>query len=623
MSILGISQTIKEARKRLGLSQRQLSEGICSITALCNIENDKYGVSPSTFEALMSKMGIHCKVYPTFENQNDYECFKHIEDATSYLRYCKLDLVYQELENLQSKSYNHNYNYYQKWLYLYSHLMIIDKRYDTDIILDCLKKGFLLSQSSFDLEKLDPVSYNYSETNLLLFYAFFILDRQEDYSLCKNILDQLESHCSHDQTTSFLYAFIQCYYFYKTEQFDEAYEYAKQLQLKSLSDGNYTFIIFSLYIKGLSLLPKKHLKEAKTYINASVDTSIIYSPLLTDALIRHINSIAPDLELKLSLDVPDVKIPNLLSLDFPNNLKDGYFNIYSKNVIGLGDIILHRRTSQKISQIKLCQGLCSKSALSKIEQGKSKASILVSMGLLERLGLSSREFCFYGSQQETAFYKIVLTLISHYRFHLDKQKYTSYIDDLIAIADNDPLMLQYCYLFKTQLTANKTEIINLCKKALNITIPNFELINIPQYRFSNVEMNFINVLVNAIAFSDNFSDAPYYFQLIYQYATDNNIELLWKKNYLAVALAKYVRFLGEKEMYSVLLARYKQWDFSCCYFYLDVLLDIYYYLSKAYHSIGDLDNALKYKSILTSIAIILNNVHALEHIQTDLDFDKI
>lgn len=618
MSVRSISQTIKDARIRSGLSQRQLSEGICSTIALSNIENGKYGVSPSNFSLLMSKMGIHCEEYPIFKNQTDYECFRHLENATSYLSYCKLDLVHSELEQLQIKSFSNNMFYYQKWLYLYAHFLIIDKRHNADVILTQLKSSFQLTQSVFDLSTLTPKNYTSTEKSLLLFYAFFAMDRKKDYSLCSSILTQLKAHCSTEQNTVFLFNFVQCYYYFETKQFDEAYRYAKEIQQQSLSYGNYTFIIFAVFVIGLTLLKKEASVQAATYFNAAIDSAIIYSPLLAKTLISYVDSHLPELELKPSFDIPSITFPHLLSLDFPENLDDGSFSIYNKEVINIGDLILYLRTTQKISQQKLCQGLCSKSTLSKLEQGKALPNIFVSMGLLERLGLSSREFHFYGSQQEASFYRIIKTISKHY--HMDKKEYSSYVDELNVLADNDPLLTQYCYLFKTQLTTDQDTIIDICKTALNISFPNFDLLKLTQYRFSWVEMTFINILVNAIAFSDNYLDAPFYYQQIYQYSTDNNFELLWKKNYLSVALTKYIRFLGEKKMYSILLARFEQWDFSCCFFHLDSLLDIYYYLSLSHHSLGDIDTALKFKSMATSLAITLNNTHAQELIEIDLNF---
>ena len=264
------------------------------------------------------------------------------------------------------------------------------------------------------------------------------------------------------------------------------------------------------------------------------------------------------------------------------------------------------------------QGLCTKSTLSKLEKGQLNPNVLVSFGLLERLGLSSREFTFYGTQEEAEFIKIKHILSGHYM--MDKKEFNSYVDKLTELAGNNPLMLQQCYLYRTNLTKDRQEIIDLCQKAISLSIPDFDLLHLSKYRFSWAEMTLINIMLFAMAFSENALDVPYYYQQIYQYSIDNNFELLWKKNHLAVALSKYTQFLGENKMYKILLARFEQWDFSCCYFHLDTLLNLHYYLSQAYHSEGDIEKAQNLKSIATSLAIVLNNSRALELIERDLAY---
>ena len=48
MSVRNAGKAIQEARKKAGLTQEQLSDGICSVLSLSRIENCSAGVSPST-----------------------------------------------------------------------------------------------------------------------------------------------------------------------------------------------------------------------------------------------------------------------------------------------------------------------------------------------------------------------------------------------------------------------------------------------------------------------------------------------------------------------------------------------------------------------------------------------
>ena len=49
MSVRNAGKTIREARIKAGLTQEQLSEGVCSVLSLSRIENGSAGVSPVTY----------------------------------------------------------------------------------------------------------------------------------------------------------------------------------------------------------------------------------------------------------------------------------------------------------------------------------------------------------------------------------------------------------------------------------------------------------------------------------------------------------------------------------------------------------------------------------------------
>ena len=54
MGVRNAGKAIREARLKAGLTQEQLSEGVCSVLSLSRIENGSAGVSPVTFQALMA-----------------------------------------------------------------------------------------------------------------------------------------------------------------------------------------------------------------------------------------------------------------------------------------------------------------------------------------------------------------------------------------------------------------------------------------------------------------------------------------------------------------------------------------------------------------------------------------
>lgn len=605
MGILSASQTIKNARLQAGLSQNQLSEGICSAIALSNFETGKYGISPSTFSALMSKLGKPLEVYPLFESMNDHECYIHLSSAKHYIDHGKIEPAFSELEQTAAKKFNSNKFYYQTWLSLYSYILIFDEEQDPDRMIASLKEAVKLAQPDLDLSNLQPSCYNITEKKLILFIALFELLKKGNKLICSSILDQLKNHCEDDPDAHLLYAFIQSLYLYFIKDRKNTFRSSKQLQILSLKTGIHTFLIPAVFFMGVSGSNKK-----VDGIYASLETADAYFPFWADFLRKKYDLSDADIpaHLKQPKNLPEF---HPLSLDMPEGMTDGFFDIYKKNVVTLGNIILSSRKDQRLSQQTLCNGLCNKSTLSRFENGSLNPGIPVTQYLLERLGFTN-EFVFYGDRNEAEFYRIKEILTGHYK--MDREHYRQYTVQLEPLSETDPLIRQQYFLFMTQLTENKDEIISLCKKALNITLPGFDISNISSYRLSWAEMSLVTVMVNAIAFSENHFDAPYYFQKIYEYSTQNDFGLLWKKNHLAHTLSKYVRYLGENRMYNILLARMEQWDFSSCSFHPGNMLNINYYLSQAYNFAADKEKAEEYRHLTSSLAIVLNDARAMKHL---------
>ena len=81
MGIRNAGIIIKEARLKAGLTQEQLSHGICTLNSLSFIENSRYGVSSSTFQALMAKAGSPCEAYPIFRDSKEFDAFICLKNA--------------------------------------------------------------------------------------------------------------------------------------------------------------------------------------------------------------------------------------------------------------------------------------------------------------------------------------------------------------------------------------------------------------------------------------------------------------------------------------------------------------------------------------------------------------
>ena len=124
MSVRNAGKTIREARIKAGLTQEQLSEGVCSVLSLSRIENGSAGVSPVTFQALMAHACAPCEVYPIFAGRTDFDCFYTLNRARFYLGSWQLSQAYEELNKLEEWNFADNKLYYQEYLYLNGQIQV-------------------------------------------------------------------------------------------------------------------------------------------------------------------------------------------------------------------------------------------------------------------------------------------------------------------------------------------------------------------------------------------------------------------------------------------------------------------------------------------------------------------
>lgn len=89
MGVYLVGQVIKRTRESLGMTQEELSDGICSVETLSRIENGKRAPNRANFEALMERMGKCGKKYiPNVHHRNmevqtwTFQCWNSSESIT-------------------------------------------------------------------------------------------------------------------------------------------------------------------------------------------------------------------------------------------------------------------------------------------------------------------------------------------------------------------------------------------------------------------------------------------------------------------------------------------------------------------------------------------------------------
>lgn len=185
---------------RAGLTQEQLSYGICSVLSLSRIENNTAGISPVTFQSLMTRAGAPSEIYPMFGDRTDFDCFYCLKRASVFLNAWKLQETYDELEKIEKWNWGNNRLYYQEWLYLYAHLQQRAESENHSELYTLFCKALYLTSPDLDLADFKHVYLSIVEIELLIAIAqeLLALDRTE---LCQAICQQLSDYLSNSTIT--------------------------------------------------------------------------------------------------------------------------------------------------------------------------------------------------------------------------------------------------------------------------------------------------------------------------------------------------------------------------------------------------------------------------------------
>ena len=202
MSIYNAGKIIKEARLRAGLTQEELSEGICSALSLSHIENNHTGISPVTFQALMAHAGASHELFPIFANRRDFDCYYSCYRIEFYINSWQLKLAHEELDKLQKWGFANNILYYQKWLYLNGILQIRSGNLNHALVLELLEKALKLTRPHIDYRDFRMVFLSSTELEILICVARELLFVGED-ELTFLICSQMNSYLVNSEIDDF------------------------------------------------------------------------------------------------------------------------------------------------------------------------------------------------------------------------------------------------------------------------------------------------------------------------------------------------------------------------------------------------------------------------------------
>ena len=550
MSVRSAGKTIREARIKAGLSQEKLSDGICSLQSLSRIENESAGVSPSTFQALMARAGAPCEVFPVFENWKDFDCFFHLKHARFHLNSWQLDTAYEELNQLEAKEWNQNRFYYQEWLLLHSMLQFRSGQCSHAQNYDTLLTALHISRPTIDLSDFRHLLLSINEIELLIYAAqeLLYLNHPDE---CLSICSQLQTYLSNTEI-AFLekdhllaeLAVVYCKYLIANKEYSAANQLADTHRHQMVLNGDDTSLLELTFLTGVSSYylgdPKAALLHFKDVFYSA---HAIHSPYATISR----NYACTDLNLELPsnlLEVPDIPLCYFETKKITDisAFTDGVYDYNASTIITIGSLIQKFRLDNNVSQQMLCQGLCSKSKLSKIENGTLQPDVALAEALLQRLGFSEREFVFWGDAKEAKFHELKFKLM--HTNYLSHNELTEYLNELNrSIYKKDFLYEQY-YLYKDALcNQDSPERLSKLQTALSITLPDFEIHKIYNYRLSWTELSILNNIAYEYSCQNLLYQSHLYYEQIMNYYKYAHQSIILQSHTYSVTIALFCRLL--------------------------------------------------------------------------------
>lgn len=556
MSVQSAGAIIREARLKAGVSQEKLSEGICSTLSLSRIENGTAGVSPSTFQALMAHAGAPCEAFPIFANRTDFDCFYSLKRARFYLDCWQLRETYEELDKIEAMNFAENKFYYQEWLLLHCKLQFRSGCGNHSETYNTLLESLYISRPEIDFSDFRNLLLSLNEIELLIAIAqeVLYLGNQE---ICLDICTQISTYLENSQIM-FLEkdrlladnAIVYAKYLIATKDYVTSIKVIDAFRLKMIKNADDAPLHELTFLYGLNQYYNSNIDDAlvmfKTAFFSAHSIASCYATTIRNFLGKTLGISLFDDTLSFE-DIPLISYALKKVVDTAD-FSDGTYNLFSPDTLTIGTLIRELRIEQGISQQTLCSGLCSKSKLSKIENGTLQPDITLAQTLLQRLGISDAVFTFYGNEHDYQLQNLRnhLTLISHHRV----TESLKYINEMLSLCTKkDFFYTQYASYRKARCISDSVECAKALLHSLELTISDFDFCNIHNYRLSWLELTILNNYCNIYCNTLPAIGILNFYRLL-EYYTSCSLDILEKKRVFTVALCKLIENLYSQKRFA-------------------------------------------------------------------------
>lgn len=555
MAVRNAGKIIREARLKAGLTQEQMSEDICSVLTLSRIENNSAGVSPSLFQALMSRAGAPRNIFPVFPNRKDFDCFYTLKRARLYLDSWQLQEAYDELLKVKNADFSNNKFHYQEWLYLQGCLQSRSGSCEHQLIYEIFISALNITKPNIDFSDLSNELFSDIELELLIEISnelLYLSQSDLSYIICS----QLESYINNAEL-SFIErdrllsrnAIARTKYLLYTHDYNKALETINEYRHLMVVNSENTSLLELNFWTAMSYYYCGNIEKAHQMFNDTFYSAHAIESCYATICLKFVSentSIIIDDYIK-SLPSIDCKTFKYEKITDSLSLSDGTYDLFSPDVLTLGRLIYVLRKEQNISQAVLCQGLCSKSKLSKIENDQLQPDIFLSEALLQRLGVSERVFSFWGNSNYKILYELKSKILNSKLTSL-KEQFALLKQFKELLSENNNILLQFYYALSYDFLDESERRIATLQNALNLTLPDFDILNINNYRLSLIELGIIgNIAYEYREISPSKSNL--YFSKLLEYRNLSSVNIMFQSLVYPIFIYKYAHSLYHQKYY--------------------------------------------------------------------------
>ena len=555
MAVRNAGKIIREARLKAGLTQEQMSEDICSVLTLSRIENNSAGVSPSLFQALMSRAGAPRNIFPVFPNRKDFDCFYTLKRARLYLESWQLQEAYDELLKVKNADFSNNKFHYQEWLYLQGCLQSRSGSCEHQLIYEIFISALNITKPNIDFSDLSNELFSDIELELLIEISnelLYLSQSDLSYIICS----QLESYINNAEL-SFIErdrllsrnAIARTKYLLYTHDYNKALETINEYRHLMVVNSENTSLLELNFWTAMSYYYCGNIEKAHQMFNDTFYSARAIESCYATICLKFVSentSIVIDDYIK-SLPPINCKTFKYEKITDSLSLSDGTYDLFSPDVLTLGRLIYVLRKEQNISQAVLCQGLCSKSKLSKIENDQLQPDIFLSEALLQRLGVSERVFSFWGNSNYKILYELKSKILNSKLTSL-KEQFALLKQFKELLSENNNILLQFYYALSYDFLDESERRIATLQNALNLTLPDFDILNINNYRLSLIELGIIgNIAYEYREISPSKSNL--YFSKLLEYRNLSSVNIMFQSLVYPIFIYKYAHSLYHQKYY--------------------------------------------------------------------------